>query len=201
MSPVKVSRFSGSQRRVEILEAALECFAEHGYDDATVEQIRERCGASNGSFYHFFPSKRGVAVALFAEYSRMYADRLRETIGGARTARAFVVSVATFAIRWAFEDEPDFAAVAESLFVREVLGRPDARLDPPAAGMRDLVGETYELWTERGAVKPVPPDLLHPILFGPAEAYVRLRLHGSTTLEPHEAATALGRLVWNGLRA
>ena len=200
-SHVASGRFTGSRRRVEILEAALACFGERGYDATTVEEIRQRCGASNGSFYHVFPSKRDVAVALFVDYSRLYADHLSSAVAAARTARAFVVSVSTFAIRWAFEEEPAFAAVAESLFVPEIMSRADVELDSIVDRMRELVREHFEKWSDRGALKRVPVDLLHPVLFGPAEAYVRQRLHGRTSLDPDAAADTLSDLVWKAVRA
>ncbi len=54
-----------SQRREQILVAALGCFARTGVDRATVADLIAEAGCSVGSLYHHFGSKEGVAVALY----------------------------------------------------------------------------------------------------------------------------------------
>jgi AcrR family transcriptional regulator len=43
--------------------AALELFAEHGYDNVTVTQIAERAGITRRSYFRYFPDKREVLFA------------------------------------------------------------------------------------------------------------------------------------------
>ncbi|WP_439659186.1 TetR/AcrR family transcriptional regulator [Lentzea sp. HUAS TT2] len=43
--------------------AALDLFAEHGYDDVTVTQIAERAGITRRSYFRYFPDKREVLFA------------------------------------------------------------------------------------------------------------------------------------------
>jgi AcrR family transcriptional regulator len=47
-----------------ILAAAEQSFAEHGYDVTSVDSICHAAGVSKGAFYHHFPSKGSVFVAL-----------------------------------------------------------------------------------------------------------------------------------------
>jgi AcrR family transcriptional regulator len=47
-----------------ILAAAEQSFAEHGYDVTSVDSICRAAGVSKGAFYHHFPSKGSVFVAL-----------------------------------------------------------------------------------------------------------------------------------------
>jgi AcrR family transcriptional regulator len=59
----------GPQRRAEktrdrILKAAEECFARDGYDATGVAGICERAGVTKGAFYHHFPSKQALFLAL-----------------------------------------------------------------------------------------------------------------------------------------
>lgn len=48
----------------QILDAALRCFAISGYDRATVDEICHNAGVSKGAFYHHFPSKQSIFIAL-----------------------------------------------------------------------------------------------------------------------------------------
>ena len=54
-------------RRREIIQAALSCFVEYGYAATTMEDIRQRSKASNGSIYHHFKSKEQLANAVYLE--------------------------------------------------------------------------------------------------------------------------------------
>ena len=47
------------------LAAGLAVFDREGFEDATVAAIRTRARASNGSFFHFFASKKQLAATLF----------------------------------------------------------------------------------------------------------------------------------------
>lgn len=67
-----VQKRSKTSRR-EILDAAALVFAEHGYNQATVEAIVERSGLSKGAIYHFFSSKAEVAEAVVHEGFTMEA--------------------------------------------------------------------------------------------------------------------------------
>jgi AcrR family transcriptional regulator len=48
------------RRRAEILEAALELFAERGYHSTGVADIASRLRMSHGTFYRYFESKRDI---------------------------------------------------------------------------------------------------------------------------------------------
>lgn len=51
-----------------LTQAALELYAEHGYDNVTVAQIAERAGITRRSYFRYFPDKREV---LFAGSERL----------------------------------------------------------------------------------------------------------------------------------
>jgi AcrR family transcriptional regulator len=68
-------------REAEILDAALACFAEHGYDGTRVRHIAQRAGVSEAALYRHHPSKEAVATALFATHMRRYAELL-DTVAG-----------------------------------------------------------------------------------------------------------------------
>ncbi|MFD5827754.1 TetR/AcrR family transcriptional regulator [Lentzea sp. NPDC060358] len=48
----------GTEDRLK--SAALDLFAEHGYDNVTVTQIAERAGITRRSYFRYFPDKREV---------------------------------------------------------------------------------------------------------------------------------------------
>ena len=51
-------------RRAQLLKAARKVFRAKGYEGATVSEIVREAGVAQGTFYHYFPSKRDAAVSL-----------------------------------------------------------------------------------------------------------------------------------------
>lgn len=56
------------ETRSHILSAALEHFAGKGYAAASVDDICTAAGVSKGAFYHHFPTKQSVFLALFEDW-------------------------------------------------------------------------------------------------------------------------------------
>jgi AcrR family transcriptional regulator len=54
--------------------AALDLFAEQGYDNTTVTQIAGRAGLTKATFFRYFPDKREVLFAGQQVHSRLVAD-------------------------------------------------------------------------------------------------------------------------------
>ena len=55
----------GADRRQLILEAALDIFAEQGFEGATTKEIAARAGVTHGLIYFYFPSKEDLFQAAF----------------------------------------------------------------------------------------------------------------------------------------
>lgn len=56
----------GEETRSEILHIALELFSKNGYDATSVAEICKKAKVSKGAFYHHFPSKQDLFLALMA---------------------------------------------------------------------------------------------------------------------------------------
>ncbi|OBC03592.1 MULTISPECIES: TetR/AcrR family transcriptional regulator [Gordonia] len=70
----KVSDDRLAARRREILDGARHCFAEYGYDGATVKRIEESTGLSRGAIFHHFRDKEALFLALAREDAERMAD-------------------------------------------------------------------------------------------------------------------------------
>lgn len=56
------------ETRARILEAAVKRFAAAGYEAASVDEICSEAGVSKGAFYHHFPSKQSIFLALMNDW-------------------------------------------------------------------------------------------------------------------------------------
>ncbi len=52
------------------MKRASSCSGTYGYDNTTLEDIRQASGMSRGSIYHFFSKKRDILYYFFAETSK-----------------------------------------------------------------------------------------------------------------------------------
>jgi AcrR family transcriptional regulator len=75
----------GEETRSSILDAASECFAQHGYDATGVAEICERAGVTKGAFYHHFPSKQAVFIELLERWLADLDKQLSAAQSGAPT--------------------------------------------------------------------------------------------------------------------
>ncbi len=57
----------GLATRAHVIEVATRLFAEHGYDDTSIEAVQAGSGVSRGSLYHHFPGKEALFLAVLED--------------------------------------------------------------------------------------------------------------------------------------
>ena len=70
----KISDERKAERREQILAAARSCFAEHGYEGATVARLEHATGLSRGAIFNYFASKEELFIELAVEDTRELSD-------------------------------------------------------------------------------------------------------------------------------
>ena len=55
----------GRATRARILKCALRLMWRHGYSEVSINRLTQEAGVLNGSFFHFFPSKLDLLLAMF----------------------------------------------------------------------------------------------------------------------------------------
>ncbi|MCE3287801.1 MAG: TetR/AcrR family transcriptional regulator [Gaiellaceae bacterium] len=75
----KISDARKAERREQILAGAARCFAEHGYEGATVAKLEREIGLSRGAIFNYFASKEDLFLELAARdtkrVSEVFLDR------------------------------------------------------------------------------------------------------------------------------
>ncbi|BBY66643.1 TetR/AcrR family transcriptional regulator [Mycolicibacterium helvum] len=70
----RVSEDHLAARRRQILDGARHCFAEYGYDKATVRRLEQTIGLSRGAIFHHFRDKDTLFFALAREDAERMAE-------------------------------------------------------------------------------------------------------------------------------
>ena len=74
----KISDERRAERLEQILEGARRCFAENGYEGATVAKLEREIGLSRGAIFNYFPSKEDLFVELAVRDSARMSEIWRE---------------------------------------------------------------------------------------------------------------------------
>jgi TetR/AcrR family transcriptional regulator, transcriptional repressor of aconitase len=115
----KISEERRLERRGQILGAARRCFAEHGYDGATVVKLEAATGLSRGAIFNYFGSKEELFIELAVQDT-------------ARMSELWVNEGLEAVVREIIELDPDWLGVYLELIQRvrtdpEFRGRIEAR--------------------------------------------------------------------------
>jgi AcrR family transcriptional regulator len=188
-----------SVRREVILEAALACFNDHGYDATTISDIVRRSRTSVGSIYHHFGDKHGVAAAIYASALEDFIEGAVALLDRGLPTEVTVREGVAYHLSWV-ESHP---AEARFLFVeREADVRRAAK---PAVRRlnRRLFKRVFE-WLAvaraSGEVRDVPDQIAITLWIGPCQELSRMWLTRDTGAPLTDAAESLAEGAWRALR-
>jgi AcrR family transcriptional regulator len=185
-----------ADRKQEILDAALRGFAEKGLAGTTVEEVRERSGASVGSIYHHFGDKEGIAAALYVAALSDYQDGLLAVLAAGDDAERTVKAMVRHHLRWVADDR-DRARFLLS-------GRPPRAAGEIAELNRRAFRATADWLDEHvanGQIRAIPFDLFYAVLIGPAQEFCRYWLEGRIRTSLRRAERELAAAAWRSLGA
>jgi len=128
-------RRPSSERRIEILEAALTIFVKKGYSETRMDDIVQELGLSKGAIYHHFQSKRDLFIALIEHWMDQYSPIETEGKLHARPSSEIIHHIARFTARL-FQRNPNWFLVEPEIWsfsnrdpeIRELSGQLYARM-------------------------------------------------------------------------
>jgi AcrR family transcriptional regulator len=188
------------RRRQAILDAALACFSDVGYDQTTLADIRRRAGASTGSIYHHFGSKEQIAASLYLQGVRQSQEAGLAALLRTRTVRTGVAAQVNAYIDWVVA-HPEMARFLYATRHAPFLDDAEATID----GLNRDVHARAAAWiAERVAAGELPdlePAMRWAIVFGPCRHWAGSWLRGATAATPEEAKRTIAVAAYAGLRA
>ena len=181
------------ETRSRVIEAAWELFSANGLDGVSVQDISALSGVSNGSIFHHFGSKNGVALEVYLRERGTYwtsvlaaletaGDDPLEALGEAAKAalayqekhiRRHIFMIECASSDWVKEHAADVRALNQTFIERFA-----------AWGAPHLAS---------GALKPMDPEIYAAFVFGPTQWLARawatdLRDHAPTDYADEVAA-------------
>jgi len=188
-----------TELRRRILSAAVDLFADHGYDATSVSQVITRAGVAKGGFYHHFASKDELLYAVYGELINRQLTGMERILAArtspAETLRRLIMDLV----------ETTAASAREALvFSRELSQLGNSRIVQMRSQRRKYHNAVIKLVREaqeRGQFSPVAsPEIVAFTIFGVINEMPRwYRPNGR--MRPEQIATEIADLVLAGLHA
>jgi AcrR family transcriptional regulator len=176
--------------REDLLAAGLAVFERDGFDGATVAAIRKRAQASNGSFFHFFASKKELAATLFLETLSRYHAAVLAQVGPHLSAREGIDRLIRAHLDWVVEKR------REARYLFEISrGDWTEDLRDKQRALNARFAEGIERWraplVASGELLPMPTAIFASQVIGPAQIFCRAYLSGRERGDPRLHADQL----------
>jgi AcrR family transcriptional regulator len=179
-----------ARAREDLLAAGLAVFDRDGFEGATVAAIRTRARASNGSFFHFFRSKKELAGTLFIEVLQRYHAAVLTAIDTSMSAQEGIGRLIGAHLDWVMNNR------REARFLFEISRNEwteDLREAQRAQNSR--LTEGIERWRApliaRGELLPMTSTMFFSQIIGPAQIFCRAWLSGRDRSDPRHQADIL----------
>lgn len=184
--------------REDLLAAGLAVFDRDGFDGATVAAIRSRARASNGSFFHFFGSKKELAGTLFLQMLERHHAAVLAALRAPRNAPVKAPLGARDGIDRLIHAHLDWVVNnrREARFLFEISRNEWTEEVRDAQRARNArLAEGIERWRApliaRGELLPMTPVLFYSQIIGPAQIFCRAWLSGRDDSDPRGQADTL----------
>jgi len=176
--------------REDLLAAGLAVFDRDGFEGATVASIRTRARASNGSFFHFFASKKELAGTLFLEILQRYNGNIIAYVDPSCDAKQGVARLIRAHLDWVANNR------REARYLFEISrGEWSEELRTAQRARNSRLAEGIERWRApliaRGELLPMSSTLFFSQIIGPAQIFCRAWLSGRDRADPREQADIL----------
>lgn len=192
-----------TDRRQEILNAALACAAQAGVDAVSIDGVRARCGASVGSIYHHFGSREGIVAALFFDIFEAQSRSVQAQLDAAVGVEAGVQALVTGYLDWVVA-QPVQARFLFQARSPVASGPRSAELAEAARDRNQALLAWFDPHRQGGALRDLPCELMPSLVMGPVQSYCRAWLSdraGQRTLpSPEVYRIELAAAAWRAVR-
>jgi AcrR family transcriptional regulator len=162
--PTKPPRPTRTERqartRSQLIDAAAQVFARHGFQAASVEQIAEEAGYSHGAVYSNFEGKAELFLAVFEDYMAERVRELAETQAVLADDAPLEVRARALADQWMdrlARDRESFALHMEFLAHAGRDAQLAQRFGTRSAAMREALARYISHYQQEAGLEPAMP--------------------------------------------
>jgi TetR/AcrR family transcriptional regulator, repressor for uid operon len=189
---------SNADRRSQILEAALVCFAKRGFHQTSMHDISSEAGISVGLIYRYFENKEAVISAMADRHKK----EISEVLERARQAPSLLESLEILFTAHCCENQPRVISAFVVDLYAEASRNPHVAnlvrdvLETAMDGVRDLIWRAPEA---QSAAHGLTPNELAELIYAVARGMLMLdvlRPQQMTAAERRERQLEVTRRLW-----
>ncbi|MBW6486518.1 MAG: TetR/AcrR family transcriptional regulator [Syntrophobacterales bacterium] len=171
-----------SDKRRDIMQAALDLIAEQGFHRTPMAEISEKAGVAAGTIYRYFESKDVLITALYRELEGKIITVLQGGYPSGRPLRERFLYLLRELIRYFITNPHHFRYMEQyynspygiSLHRDKLLGK---------SGNHDILMDIFEQGIEQQVLKEFPKAVLFSLAFGPLISLMRDNIVGFIVLD------------------
>ena len=187
-----------SEKRDEIIRAALEIIAEHGFHGAPMAMIAEKAGVGAGTIYRYFDNKDVLIIELYRELEEKLVTALREGFPAEKPLRERFLHIGTTLLRYCISNPLYFRYMEQ--YHNSPYGvslRKDKIIDK--AGDQNIFRTLLEEGIKQQVVKDLPIFVHFALTFGPLVSLARDHVLGLIMLNEELIAKSV-EACWDGIK-
>lgn len=169
-------------RRNQILDAAVQVFAEKGFHRATIRDVAQAAGIADGTIYNYFANKNGLLLGIL---DRLNQTEQRQEHLEAGTTMDFRAFFRTY-LRQRYQTITQHGFEIFQIVLSEVLVNKELRemyFQQVIAPTYDLTEHYLKQQIEAGIIKPMDTKLWLRLISGMTLGLLMLRVMGDPELE------------------
>lgn len=171
-----------SDKRNDIIQAALELIAECGFHGAPMSEISAKAGVATGTIYRYFENKEVLIKELHKELEENIREHIRKGYPVEQSLRERFLFLLSKLLRYFIKNPLHFRYIEQyfnspygiSLHREKLLGKP---------GNHDMVMEIFDEGVEQQILKDLPKAVLFSLAFGSMIILMRDHILGFFTLD------------------
>lgn len=187
------------QKRNDILEAALELFAEHGFHDAPMAQLAKKSNIAIGTIYRYFKNKDELIHELYKEVDDSLQSALVREIESTRSTQQEFVDLISNLIHYLADHPHEFKFLEQ--YYNSPFGIEKKREKfhiSGTSGQQSAFGNFFSNTTNND-IKSLPRHVLHALAFGPITFLLRDVTSGLIELDESLIKT-LAEGCWDAIK-
>ncbi len=180
-------------KRSALLQAALELFAEHGFNGASTAQIARRAGVASGTLFFYFQSKEELIHELFREVRAKIEQQVLEDFHTKIPLRECFLESFTRLLRYFLDNPAEFKLVEQYHY--SPFGKRTDETDERHETFQNLLLEARA----QQLIKAAPLLFLEAVAFGPIAALAKEHANHGTAVD-EEIIRLTVEACWDGLK-
>lgn len=184
-----------TNKKEDILQAALNLFTERGFDATTVPMIAETAKVGTGTIYRYFENKEVLLNSLFQECANRFTKTIKQDFPESGTVRQQFNHIFLQMAHFAQGNRDELSFIDSHLNPRIL----DEESQTIFEECLDFIRHFLEEGQQQGIICPLPTDALIAIFYG---ALVQLfnATKSGTLEETDELLAGVEVCCWNAIR-